>query len=106
MALSDDGKEAMYLQKIVSELGLNDLGDIVISSDNQGALSLVRNPVFHARSKHIDVRHHFIRDLFENGDMRTEHVSTDNMMADILTKSLPGPEHQHCVDLLGLRKII
>lgn len=105
MALSDAEKEAMYLRKIVLELGLNDLEDIIILSNNQEILSLAKNPVFLARLD-IDIRHHFVRDLIESGDLWTEHVSTDDIMADILTKSLPGPKHQHCVNLLGLRKIV
>nr|GEV85812.1 zinc finger, CCHC-type [Tanacetum cinerariifolium] len=56
---------------------------------NCGAIALGRNPVFHRRSKHIDIRYHFIRECVENGHINVEHVSGELQTADILTKALP-----------------
>ena len=61
MALTDAAKEAIYMKKLLKSLGVN-LETIILRNDNIGAEKLSGNPVFHARSKHIDIRHHFVRD--------------------------------------------
>ena len=65
---------------------------------------LASNNMFHARTKHIDVRHHFVQQVMESGALILDHVSTE-MPADVLTKGLCNPKHNNCVDLLGLKKI-
>ena len=56
--------------------------------DNESATKLTNNPVQHARTKHIDVRHHFIRDHQQKGDISIESVGTEDRLADIFTKPL------------------
>jgi hypothetical protein len=56
--------------------------------DNKSAIALCMNPVHHEMSKHIELRHHFIRGYIESGEMNVEHVSTNLQLADILTKGL------------------
>jgi len=56
--------------------------------DNQSAIELAKNPVFHDRSKHIDTRFHYIRDCIEKGMVEVNHIRTDEQVADILTKPL------------------
>jgi hypothetical protein len=55
---------------------------------NESAVKLTNNPVQHARTKHIDVRHHFIRDYQQKGDISIKNVGTDDQLADIFTKPL------------------
>lgn len=57
--------------------------------DNQSAIRLVKNPEFHKRTKHIDVRYHFIREKYEAGMFELTYVSSDEQLADIFTKPLP-----------------
>ena len=54
--------------------------------DNQGAINLAKNPVNHQRSKHIDIKYHFIRSEIQNGNVKLQYVRTDNNVADIFTK--------------------
>ena len=56
--------------------------------DNKSAMSLCKNPVFHERSKHIDIKYHYIRECVENGNMQIEFMRTEEQMADLLTKAL------------------
>ena len=63
--------------------------------DNQSAIQLCRNPVFHGRSKHIETRFHFIRECVEGGKIVVQHVSTDAQLADIMTKSLGRVQFQN-----------
>lgn len=89
MSLSDGAKESIYWTSLLKELGFYKLVNTVIYNDNMGALKLAENPVFHARSKHIDIRHHFVRENLHEGRLRIEHVSSDRNVADLFTKSLP-----------------
>ena len=60
----------------------------LVFEDNQGALQLSKNPVSNSNSKHIDVRHHFLRELIRQGDISVNHVPSEYQYADILTKGL------------------
>jgi len=57
--------------------------------DNQSAIRLIKYPEFHKRTKYIDIRHHFIREKVEQGDIEVKYVPTDYQRADMLTKALP-----------------
>ncbi|KAL0279164.1 UNVERIFIED_CONTAM: hypothetical protein PYX00_000774 [Menopon gallinae] len=101
MALSDVLKEAKYLQKLLNELPIEeDFPSISLHCDNLGAIKLAQNPVFHARTKHVDIRCHFIREALENGTVSLQHISTEEMIADVLTKGLTRQKHENCVGRL------
>lgn len=91
MALSDACKEAMFLQSFLSELGVT--CKVNICNDNQSALKLCTNSMYHSRTKHIDVKHHFIRDAVEKNIVNIRYLCTDEMVADILTKPLSKEKH-------------
>ena len=80
--------EVVWLQNIFSELFRNVLETTVILCDNQSGICMTENPVFHDRSKHIDIRYHFIRDMVQRCVVRLDHIGTDEQVADILTKPL------------------
>ena len=67
--------EAIWLRKLFNELFQHVLDTIVILFDNQSGIRLSENPVFHVRSKHIDIRYHFIRDMVQYGEIRFQHNS-------------------------------
>jgi hypothetical protein len=71
-------------------------------ADNQSAIKLLRNPVTSARSKHIDVIHHFARERVLRKEVSFQYISTDKMLADVLTKALPGVKHQYCCKGMGV----
>ena len=106
MGLAEAAKECIYLRGFLSELGFRDLANVVILNDNVGAQKLAENPSFHARSKHIDVKHHFIRGVLQDKKVIVEHVSTEDMIADVLTKGLPRLKHEKCIELLGMGSCI
>ena len=60
----------------------------MILCDNQSGIHLSENLVFHDRSKHVDIRYHYIRDMVKLGSIRLQHIGTDEQVADILTKPL------------------
>ncbi|GBO01753.1 Retrovirus-related Pol polyprotein from transposon TNT 1-94 [Araneus ventricosus] len=103
MSLSDSCKEALYLQKLLSELDLGILcKQITINVDNNSAIKLAENSLFHSRTKHIDIRHHFICDVLEDGKIAVKHVSTSKMGADILTKPLGSLKHYERLKIINV----
>ena len=64
------------------------LNHILIKCDNTSAINLSKNPIQHSRTKHIDIRHHFLCDHVQNGDISLEFIDTNNQLADIFTKPL------------------
>ena len=75
---------------------------IQLYGDNQSALKLVKNPEFHARTKHIDVQYHYVREALEDGLLDLAYIPTSEMAADIFTKPLQKEKFQYCLFLLGL----
>ena len=65
-----------------------ELDTTVILCDNQSCIMMTKNPVFHDRSKHIEIRYFYIRDMMQKGDIKLQYVSTDEKFANVLTKPL------------------
>ena len=102
LALTHSAKEAIWIQSLLDDLGIPFLGAMTLLGDNQGALALAINPTFHARTKHICVRHHFIRECVATGNIRLQYTPTNDQMADILTKGLQLVKHEKFTKELGL----
>ena len=77
------------VEVLFSELGLSIPQCPVVWCDNQSAIALAQNPVFHVRTKHIEINVHFIRDKISFGALQVQYVPTTHQCADILTKALP-----------------
>ena len=80
--------QILWMKQQLSDFGLN-LTKIPIKCDNTSAINLTKNPVLHSRTKHIEIRHHFLRDHVQKGDCVIEFVQTSDQLADIFTKPLP-----------------
>ena len=72
---------------------------IVVFSDSQSDIHLSKNPMYHERTKYVDVRYHYVRDLVAN-DMNIQKVPTKNNPVDMGTKVLTATKFKHCLDLL------
>jgi hypothetical protein len=102
MAASQASCEAIWLRKMLVALFGQEMPPTVIHCDNQSCIKLSENPVFHDRSKHIEIRYHFIRDWVQRGAVQLQYVSTDDQVADIFTKALPRGKHVYFRDKMGL----
>jgi len=80
--------KAVWLRNLFSVLFEHVLDTIVIFCNNQSGIRLLENPVFHDRSKHIDIMYHFIWDIIQRGAIRIQHIKTDEQVANILKKPL------------------
>jgi hypothetical protein len=102
-ALAYAGKEAVWIRSLLQQLGRQVLQSTMLYGDNQGAIALVGNPEFHARTKHIDVSAHYIRELAEDQMVDVQYMPTDQMLADCLTKPLKTVQHQRNVQGIGIQ---
>ena len=103
ISLTEAVKEGLWLKGFMSELGY-DQDCAEIYCDSQSAIHLSKNTMYHERTKHIDVRLHFIRDIIAEGVIKVKKICTDVNPADILTKVVPIDKFRNALDLLKLRK--
>jgi len=89
MALAAETQEAIWLRMVLEELGVPIAGPIAIREDNKACQMFADHAGNFSRTKHIDVRYHFVRERLERGEIRVDYVRTDEQVADIFTKALP-----------------
>ena len=104
VALSHAAKEALWLRNYLHEVWRMPLDATTIYSDNQSAIALAKDDRYHSRTKHIDIRFHFIRYHVEHGNLTVTYCPTEDMVADTLTKALPSMKAKHFASSLGLAK--
>ncbi|GKA83931.1 ribonuclease H-like domain, reverse transcriptase, RNA-dependent DNA polymerase [Tanacetum coccineum] len=97
--------QALWLKRLLSKLTHSKEEKVTIMVDNKSAIALMKNPVFHGRSKHIDTKYHFIRECVEKEDIQVEFVSGEYQKADILTKALPKIKFLTMRQLIGLKDL-
>lgn len=102
VSLARASQQGVWMSSFLSEIDLDQDGPVTLYGDNEGANSLTENSKQHALVKHIDVRHHHIREKVENGDIVVKGIRSTRNLADVLTKPLAGPEHLRVVKMLGL----
>eukprot|EP00253_Pinus_taeda_P020700 PITA_20700 len=102
MAASLASCEAIWLCKMLFGLFGQALRPSVIYCDNQSCIKLTENPVFHDRSKHIEIKYHFIEDYVQKGAVKLEYISTNEQVANIFTKALPQGKHVYFRDKMGV----
>lgn len=104
MALSAICQEALWLRTLARELDPEATkSGTVIYCDNMGAADLAKTTEYRSRSKHIDVRHHFLRERVELQEIIVEYIPTEKMIADVLIKPLFYPKLDYCTKEIGLR---
>ena len=101
IAVTEAVKEAMWLKGMLLELGIKQ-ESLVVYCDNQSAVHLSKNQVFHERSKHIDIKLYFVRDVIESRTVLVEKIDTEHNPADMFTKILPGGKFNYCLELIRI----
>ncbi|KAK2380916.1 putative mitochondrial protein [Trifolium repens] len=93
--------QLLWMKQMLSEYNVEQVV-FTLYCDNMSAINISKNPIQHSRTKHIDIRHHFIRDLVEDKVVTLEHVATDNQLADIFTKALDASKFETLRGKLGI----
>eukprot|EP00253_Pinus_taeda_P031041 PITA_31041 len=97
-------KEAVWLQRLCSSMGLVQ-GAISIDCDNQSAIFLVNNPIYHSKKKHIDVQYHFVRDMIKDKKVLLVKVDTLKNNVDALTKPVSCKKFSWCKETMSLARL-
>jgi hypothetical protein len=102
IALSVAVREAVWLLNLLSDLFDHEMDPTTIHCDNQSCVKLFENPVFHDRSKHIEIKYHYIRDMVQKKTVHVQYLSTHEQIADIFTKPLAKTKFEYFRERLGL----
>ena len=103
MELYAAAQEEVWLRLLLSNIGFELVSATTIYEDNQACIALANIPVFHARTKHIDIKFHFLREKVEEGVIVLKYKPTDEMIADGLTKALGRTKHAVFLQGLNLK---
>jgi hypothetical protein len=95
-------QESTWLIRLLKDLCQPIKVAVTLYCDNQSAICLAENPVFHARTKHIEVHYHFIREKVLQEEIDLKHVNTKDQVADLFTKSLSGNKFESFCQQLGM----
>ena len=105
IAASQASRELVWLKRLLAEVDEQlGSGQPILYVDNESAVKLIKNPVLHKRTKHIEVRYHFVREKYEEKVFDVKGVSTENQLADIFTKALPKVKFENLRFMLNVIK--
>lgn len=97
--------QGIWLRNILSRITSEIIGPVTLCIDNRSAIDLAKNPMFHGRSKHIDIQYHFIRECVERDKVILKHFRSREQRADILTKGLTTLKFEQMRKLLGVKDL-
>ncbi|KRZ68145.1 Retrovirus-related Pol polyprotein from transposon TNT 1-94 [Trichinella papuae] len=103
MEMSEASKKAIHLKQLIKET-TGESKMVTLDVNNQEAERPAMNPIFHVRTKHIDIRHHFIRDVMQRKKVELCCLPNELMIADLLTKALLKEKHKKCISNFGIEK--
>jgi hypothetical protein len=95
-------RKAVWLRKLLAELFGHEMDSIVIHCDNQSCVKLSENPLFHDKSKHIEIKYHYIRDMVQRKAVHVQYLSTHEQVADVFTKPLVKMKFEYFCERLGM----
>jgi len=102
IALSASAQESIWLRQILTDLGNPPTQPTTLYEDNQSAIAMAKNPQFHGRAKHIDIKCHYIRDQVQTAQIQLTYCPTEEMIADIFTKGLSRDKFEKLRDKAGI----
>ena len=104
ISMAEAGKEMLWLKRFLDQLGMKQ-ERYVIHCDSQSALDLSKNVMYHSRTKHIDVRYHWLRQAAEEQQFLLEKIHSNKNPADMLTKVVAREKLQLCAELIGMDRM-
>lgn len=108
MALKEAIKEQLYITSVLLEIKPligQEISANIVYTDSQSAIDLAKNPLYHHRTKHIDIQYHFVREKFQEGISKLTYIPTGDQLADGLTKSIDQQKWLKLIEAIGLQKL-
>ena len=105
VSLSAATQEAVWLRRLLSDIKATPKTPTIIMEDNQGSIAVAKNPISHARTKHIDIKFHYVREALQDGVIELVYCPTEQMTADILTKPLSRGRFETLRSEMGLSNL-
>jgi hypothetical protein len=96
--------QAIWLRKILEDIGEKQEEVVQLHCDNKSAISMAKNPVYHSRTRHIAIKHYFIKEAIEEGKVELKFCRTKEQVANIFTKALPKDKFQQLREALGVQE--
>ena len=106
MTLTSATQEAVGMQRLQNDLNEVSVKSTHIYENNQSTICMAKNPQYHGRAKHIDIKFHYIHEQVEKKAIQLEYCESKNMVADMLTKALLSSQFVKLREMLGVREII
>ena len=103
IALSKASQESIWLQRLLTDMGANQSNATIINEDNQSAIAMAKNPQFHGRAKHIDMKYHYIRDQVKANKIKLKYCQSKDMIADVMTKGIGRLQFNKFRAMIGLK---
>ena len=97
--------QAIWLRRILEDIGEPQMKANPLMCDNKLAIDMTKNPVYHSRTKHIFIKHQFIRDAIEDEEVEIQYLKTEDQVANIFTKVFPRNKFQYFRELLGVQNM-
>ncbi|KAL8061762.1 hypothetical protein ABFX02_02G105750 [Erythranthe guttata] len=105
MAAATTASQAMWLQRILTDMGEEKTKSTTIYCDNKYAIAMAKKPIQHNRTKHIAIKYHFLREAEVNKEIQVNYCPTNEQHVDIFTKALPRPKFEELRTMLGISKM-
>ena len=102
VAVSTAAQEATWLRRLLADLKALPSDPTMIMEDNQGTIAIAKNPIVHARTKHIDIKYHYVREAIQQRLITLSYCPTNEMIADLLTKELPRGRFESLRKAMGI----
>ncbi|KAJ7537483.1 hypothetical protein O6H91_11G007300 [Diphasiastrum complanatum] len=96
--------ECIWLRQLLVDMKHGQPSATLLFTDSQSAIAIARNPVFHARTKYIEIHYHFVREKLHNGNITLEYCPTEDNIADVFTKALPRVRFKALCEALNLKQ--
>ena len=104
-SVSQVAQSVLHFRKVLRDMGVEITAPTTIYEDNKSCIAIAYKPKHHGRTKHFDIKAHFIRDHVEKKDVELVYCPTEMMVADMLTKALPPGQHRRLKQYAGMRSL-
>lgn len=105
IALSKASQESIWLRRLLADMGEKQPNATIINEDNQSAIAMTKNPQFHGRAKHIDMKYHYVREQVKSNEIQLKYCQSGDMIADIMTKGIGRVQFDKLRTMIGLKNL-